>query len=83
MVTTTTNRVLVYLALRTGKFECVECGDEGPHDDNGCSGEDQAFCCRACGTHMDAELVARAVLPAWSAHGPLTTMLVNATERRS
>ncbi len=36
-----------------GKIECPECGDMGPHDDNGHTGEDRSYCCCKCGTHFD------------------------------
>lgn len=36
-----------------GKVECPECGDMGPHDDNGRTGDERSFCCRKCGTHFD------------------------------
>lgn len=49
-------RRLFALALLAGRLhsggECPECGDPGPHEDNGRS-VDTAFCCRACGTHFD------------------------------
>jgi len=44
-----------YRAISDGRFACHECGDAGPHDDNGCTGSRLAFCCKACGTHMDAD----------------------------
>jgi DNA-directed RNA polymerase subunit RPC12/RpoP len=34
---------------------CPECGDRGPHEDNGESGFQLMYCCRACGRHFDAE----------------------------
>jgi hypothetical protein len=38
------------------KRTCPECGDEGPHDDNGAPRHAElSFCCRKCGTHFDAE----------------------------
>jgi hypothetical protein len=33
--------------------ECPECGDSGPHDDNGRTGEERSLCCRMCGNHWD------------------------------
>jgi len=33
---------------------CPECGDNGPHDDNGCTGRSLTYCCRSCGMHFDA-----------------------------
>lgn len=36
-----------------GRLECPECGDMGPHDDNGHTGEDRSYCCNACGSHFD------------------------------
>lgn len=36
-----------------GERPCPECGNEGPHDDNG-GRTNLAYCCRACGTHFDA-----------------------------
>ncbi len=36
-----------------GRLECPECGDMGPHDDNGQSGDELSFCCNKCGTHFD------------------------------
>lgn len=38
----------------TGACSCPACGDRGPHDDNGASGPEQAFCCAACGEQWDA-----------------------------
>jgi rubredoxin len=32
-----------------GRLECPECGDMGPHDDNGVTGPERAYACRACG----------------------------------
>jgi hypothetical protein len=37
------------------RMPCPECGDRGPHDDNGLTGEELSFCCRNCGTHWDAQ----------------------------
>lgn len=37
------------------RVACPECGDEGPHDDNGRTGSQRSFCCCACGTHFDEE----------------------------
>lgn len=37
------------------RVECPECGDKGPHEDNGESGSRLAYCCRSCGMHFDAE----------------------------
>jgi len=39
---------------RTLMGSCPECGEDGPHDTNGKRGQDEAFCCRACGLHFDA-----------------------------
>lgn len=36
-----------------GRVECPECGDMGPHDDNGRTGDDRSYCCNKCGTHFD------------------------------
>lgn len=33
---------------------CPECGDDGPHEDNGCRGEDRVFLCRTCRSQFDA-----------------------------
>ena len=33
---------------------CPECGDDGPHEDNGCRGADRAFLCRTCRSQFDA-----------------------------
>jgi transposase-like protein len=41
-------------ARRTLMGNCPECGEKGPHDTNGKRGQDEAFCCRACGLHFDA-----------------------------
>jgi transposase-like protein len=39
-----------------GRLPCPECGDEGPHDDNGATRRSQvSFCCNQCGTHFDLE----------------------------
>lgn len=40
--------------VRHRKSACPDCGDEGPHDDNGEHGHDLSFACRACGMHFDA-----------------------------
>lgn len=45
MLASRVNRVL------TGG-NCPECGNLGPHDSNGCSGDDLAFCCSSCGEHF-------------------------------
>lgn len=37
------------------KAECPECGDDGPHEDNGHKGADRTFLCRVCRTQFDAE----------------------------
>jgi hypothetical protein len=34
-----------------GRVECPECGDKGPHEDNG-DRHDLTYCCRACGNHF-------------------------------
>jgi len=39
------------------EVSCTECGDEGPHDDNGATGIHLAYCCRKCGCHFDAQVV--------------------------
>lgn len=44
-----------YAALRSGELECPECGDHGPHDDNGAFGDELVFYCRTCGTHFEPE----------------------------
>ncbi len=45
-------------ALVEGRRECPECADRGPHDDNGATRlSELSWCCRACGTHFDAEEV--------------------------
>lgn len=36
---------------------CPECGDNGPHDDNGAIGAHLAYCCRGCGCHFDAQVL--------------------------
>ena len=33
---------------------CPDCGNSGPHEDNGRSGSERSFCCIECGTHWDA-----------------------------
>lgn len=40
-------------AAREGRIPCPECGDPGPHDDNGAPGCDVSLCCRVCGMHFD------------------------------
>ena len=35
------------------RVACPECGNKGPHEDNGDS-RDLSLCCTACGTHFDA-----------------------------
>ena len=43
-------------AEQRGEAECPDCGDAGPHDDNGAARRSElSWCCRACGTHFDAE----------------------------
>jgi len=37
------------------RVTCPDCGDRGPHEDNGESGFQLMYCCRACGRHFDAE----------------------------
>lgn len=39
------------------RVECPDCGDAGPHDDNGLSTGhyDFTMCCRACGCHFGNE----------------------------
>lgn len=45
-------------AVLSGRRECPECGDAGPHDDNGATRlSDLSWCCRACGTHFDEQEV--------------------------
>jgi len=40
-----------------GNFPCSACAHEGPHESNGERGYLAAWCCTACGEHMDtAEL---------------------------
>lgn len=41
--------------VNEGRLECPDCGDIGPHEDNGETGSRLAFCCRACGMHFDAD----------------------------
>jgi len=36
------------------RIACPECGDRGPHEDNGRSGWYRSYCCRECGTQFDA-----------------------------
>lgn len=36
-------------------IECPECGDGGPHEDNGERGSYLSWACAACGAHFDAE----------------------------
>lgn len=42
-------------ARRHRRSPCPDCGDTGPHEDNGETGSGEAFSCRACGLHFDAE----------------------------
>jgi transposase-like protein len=35
------------------RIECPECGNEGPHEDNGCSGSQKSYLCTACGCCFD------------------------------
>lgn len=42
-------------AVVEGRVECPECGDTGPHDDNGAVGHERGFCCSGCGCYFDAE----------------------------
>lgn len=35
-----------------GRVECPECGDAGPHADNG-DVTDRLYCCTACGNHFE------------------------------
>lgn len=35
------------------RVECTECGSHGPHDDNGCTGSEKAYCCSDCGNHFE------------------------------
>jgi hypothetical protein len=41
----------------TGRFPCPDCGNVGPHDDNGGTGANLSFCCAGCGIHIDADQV--------------------------
>lgn len=34
--------------------DCPACGHDGPHDDNGLTGDERSFCCTECGEHWDA-----------------------------
>jgi len=36
------------------RVECPECGHEGPHEDNGCSGSQKSYLCSGCGCCFDA-----------------------------
>lgn len=38
-----------------GRVECPECGDKGPHEDNGCTGIHLNYCCQKCGAHFGPE----------------------------
>lgn len=40
------------LAHASGRVECPECGNDGPHEDNGCSGANKAYLC-SCGCQFD------------------------------
>lgn len=40
-------------AATEGREPCPDCGDEGPHDDNGARGADRALACSACGMHFE------------------------------
>ena len=43
------------LEHRTAKSACPDCGNEGPHEDNGATRrQDLSFCCVACGCQFDA-----------------------------
>lgn len=42
--------------LFTHKSPCVDCGDRGPHEDNGNGDAPTAFSCQACGAHFDADV---------------------------
>ena len=42
-------------AAAQNRVTCPDCGDRGPHDDNGETGFQLMYCCRACGRHFDAE----------------------------
>lgn len=44
-------------AALENRFECPECGNLGPHQDNGRVGVDRAFCCANCGSHFDNPFV--------------------------
>jgi len=36
-----------------GRVSCPECGDEGPHDDNGATGVHKSYLCSGCGCCFD------------------------------
>ncbi len=50
-----TNLAVKAAARVEARVECPECGDEGPHDDNGRVGSELSYCCSVCGTCFDAE----------------------------
>lgn len=37
------------------RVPCPECGDKGPHEDNGCTRDDLNLCCQSCNTHFEPE----------------------------
>lgn len=37
-------------AIMNNEVPCPDCGHGGPHEDNGCQGEDLALSCVACGS---------------------------------
>lgn len=39
--------------IASNKVPCPECGDKGPHEDNGEMGAGKTLCCRKCGNHFD------------------------------
>lgn len=36
------------------RIPCPDCGNAGPHDDNGMTGLQLSYCCSDCGMHFDA-----------------------------
>lgn len=48
-------RLTAWAERMHGGGACPDCGDAGPHDDNGAArASELAFCCRACGMNFDA-----------------------------